>query len=89
MPASYSRPSTIVQVFNERYGTNFTEMDKMLVQMENEYAAQSKWQSYARNDGRKTLMLLFEKDYPNMVVQRYEQNADFFVRMFSDPELMK
>ena len=81
--------TVLIDKINERYGTNFTEMDKVLVQMENDYASQSKWQSYARNNDRKTFMLLFEKDFPNMAAQRYEQNDDFFVRLFSDPELMK
>ena len=81
--------TVLIDKINERYGTNFTEMDKVLVQMENDYAAQSKWHSYARNNDRKTFMLLFEKDFPNMAAQRYEQNDDFFVRLFSDPELMK
>ena len=79
----------IISKINERYGTAFTEMDKVLLQMENDYASQSKWQSYARNNDRKTFMLLFEKDFPNMAAQRYEQNDDFFVRLFSEPELMK
>lgn len=81
--------TVLIDKINERYGTNFTEMDKVLVQMENDYASQSKWQSYARNNDRKTFMLLFEKDFPNMAAQRYEQNDDFFVRLFSEPELMK
>ncbi len=34
-------------------------------------------------------MLLFEKDFPEMAATRYEQNEDFFVRMFSDPDMMK
>ena len=81
--------TVLIDKINDRYGTNFTEMDKVLVQMENDYASQAKWQSYARNNDRKTFMLLFEKDFPNMAAQRYEQNDDFFVRMFSDPELMR
>ncbi len=81
--------TVLIEKINDRYGTNFTEMDKVLVQMENDYASQAKWQSYARNNDRKTFMLLFEKDFPNMAAQRYEQNDDFFVRMFSDPELMR
>ena len=81
--------TVLIDKINERYGTNFTEMDKVLIQMENDYASQSKWQSYARNNDRKTFMLLFEKDFPNMAAQRYEQNDDFFVRLFSEPELMK
>ena len=81
--------TVLIDKINKRFGTNFTEMDKVLVQMENDYAAQDKWQSYAKNNDRKTFMLLFEKDFPNMAAQRYEQNDDFFVRMFSDPDMMQ
>lgn len=34
-------------------------------------------------------MLLFEKDFPNMAASRYEQNEEFFVRMFKEPDMMK
>ena len=64
-------------------------MDKVLVQMENDYETQDKWQSYAQNNDRKTFMLLFQKDFPTVAAQRYEQNEAFFVKMFSDPEMMQ
>lgn len=79
----------IIDKINEQYGTNFTEMDKVLLQIENDYATQDKWKSYAQNNDRKTFMLLFEKDFPEMAAARYEQNEDFFVKMFSDPDMMK
>ncbi|MGD9566780.1 MAG: hypothetical protein AB7V48_00400 [Sedimentibacter sp.] len=60
-----------------------------MLQIENEYASEEKWQNYAENNDRKTFMLLFEKDFPDMAATRYEQNEDFFVRMFSDPNMMK
>ena len=81
--------TVIIDKINEKYGTNFTEMDKVLLQMENDYAAQDKWHSYARNNDRKTFMLLFERDFPNMAAARYEQNEEFFVKMFSDPDMMR
>lgn len=79
----------IIDKINQRYGTNFTEMDKVLLQIENDYATQDKWRTYAQNNDRKTFMLLFEKDFPDMAASRYDQNEDFFVRMFSDPDMMK
>lgn len=81
--------TVIIDKINEKYGTNFTEMDKVLLQIQNDYATADKWQSYAKNNDRKTFMLLFEKDFPEMAATRYEQNEDFFVRMFSDPDMMK
>lgn len=62
---------------------------KVLLQIENDYTAQEKWKSYARSNDFKTFMLLFAKDFPEMAASRYEQNEDFFVKMFSDPEMMK
>lgn len=79
----------IIDKINKKYGTNFTEMDKVLLQIENDYAAEEKWQSYAKNNDRKTFMLLFEKDFPEMAASRYEQNEEFFVKMFSDSDMMK
>ena len=54
-----------------------------------DYAAQDKWKGYAKSNDFKTFMLLFKKDFPAMAAARYEQNEDFFVKMFSDPEMMK
>jgi type I restriction enzyme R subunit len=63
-------------------------MDKVLLQIENDYATSDKWQGYAANNDRKTFMLLFEKDFSEKAAARYEQNEDFFVRMFKEPEMM-
>lgn len=81
--------TVIIDKINEKYGTEFTEMDKVLLQIENDYAAQDKWKSYAKGNDFKTFMLLFAKDFPEMAAARYEQNEDFFVKLFSDPEMMK
>lgn len=45
--------TVIIDKVNEKYGTNFTEMDKVLLQMENDFAAQDKWHNYAQNNDRK------------------------------------
>ena len=79
----------IIDKINEKYGTTFTEMDKVLLQIENDYATQDKWKSYAHNNDYKTFMLLFAKDFPEMAASRFEQNESFFVKMFSDPDMMK
>ncbi len=79
----------IIDKINERFGTAFTQMDKVLLQIENDYADQHKWHNYAQNNDYKTFMLLFEQDFPAVAAGRYEKNEEFFVRMFSEPEMMK
>ena len=81
--------TAIIDKINEKYGTNFTEMDKVLLQIQNDYAAEDKWHSYAQNNDYKTFMLLFEKDFLDMAAQRYEQNEAFFVKLFTDPDMLK
>lgn len=78
----------IINKINEKFGTNFTEMDKVLLQMENDYATQEKWQSYAKHNDRKTFKLLFNKDFPEIAAKRYEENDSFFLKLFSDSEMM-
>ncbi len=81
--------TVIIDKINEKYGTAFTEMDKVLVQMENDYASQEKWQNHAMNNDRATFKILFEKDFPNVAAERYEQNDQFFKKLFTDPEMMQ
>lgn len=81
--------TAIIEKINAKYGTSFTEMDKVLLQIGNDYVDQEKWRSYAKNNDRNTFMLLFEKDFPEMAAARYEQNDTFFVKLFSDPDMMK
>lgn len=81
--------TVIIDKINQKYGTDFTEMDKVLLQMENDYAAQDQWQQYARNNDRNTFMMIFEREFPKVAAARYEQNEGFFVKLFNDPAMMR
>lgn len=78
----------IIDKINDKYGTNFTEMDKVLLQIENDYVSQDEWKSLAKNNDRDTFMLLFGKGFEKMAVQRYEQNDDFFQKLFNNRDMM-
>jgi type I restriction enzyme R subunit len=64
-------------------------MDKVLLQIESDYAAEEKWHSYAEGNDLKILMLLFEEDFPIMAATRFEKNDEFYVHLSSDPDMMK
>ena len=81
--------TVLIDEINKKYGTNFTEMDKVLLQLENDYASQERWQAYAKETDFNDFMLLFKKDFPNMVMKRYEQNDKFFVKMLDDDKLLQ
>ena len=79
----------IIDKINDKFGTKFTEMDKVLEQMENDYKSDEKWINYAQNNDEKTFALLFERDFPERAAKRYEQNDTFFIKMFNDADFMK
>lgn len=81
--------TVLIDEINKKYGTNFTEMDKVLLQLENDYVSQERWQAYAKETDFNDFMRLFKRDFPNMAMERYKQNDEFFVKMLDDDKLLQ
>lgn len=79
----------IIEAINEKYGTEFTEMDKVLEQIQNDFLADDNLVSFAKNNDEAMFGLKFEQEFENVAAQRYEQNDAFFVKMFQDSDVMK
>ena len=79
----------IIAAINEKYGTNFTEMDKVLEQIQEDFLADEKLVSFAKSNDEAMFGLKFEQEFENFAAKRYEQNDAFFMRMFSDSGIMK
>lgn len=79
----------IIAAINEKYGTEFTEMDKVLEQIQNDFLADDNLVSFAKNNDEAMFGLKFEQEFENVAAQRYEQNDAFFIRMFQDSDVMK
>ncbi len=79
----------IIAAINEKYGTDFTEMDKVLEQIQEDFLADEKLVAFAQNNDEAMFGLKFEQEFENIAAQRYEQNDAFFIRMFQDSDVMK
>ena len=79
----------IIATINEKFGTDFTEMDKVLEQIQADFLADEKLVSFAKSNDEAMFGLKFEQEFENFAAKRYEQNDAFFVKMFSDSEVMK
>ncbi len=79
----------LIDKINEKFGTAFTEMDKVLMQLQNDFAKNEKWQDYAKNNDKSTFMMLFDREFKNVAANRYEQNEEFFSKMFNEPDMMQ
>lgn len=80
--------SVIIEKINERFGTSFTEMDKVLAQLTEDFMADGRLVDLAKNNPQSTFERIFEQQFKDFAATRYEQNEEFFIRMFSDEEFM-
>lgn len=79
----------IIAAINEKFGTEFTEMDKVLEQIQADFLADEKLVSFAKSNDEAMFGLKFEQEFESFAAKRYEQNDAFFVKMFSDSGVMK
>lgn len=82
------RLSIIIERINERFGTSFTEMDKVLAQLTEDFMADERIVELAKNNPQSTFEKIFEEQFRDVASLRYEKNDEFFVRMFRDEEFM-
>ena len=80
--------SVIIAKINERFGTNFSEMDKVLAQLTQDFMKDERLVDLAKNNPQATFEKIFEQQFKDIAAVRYEQNEEFFVRMFKDEEFM-
>lgn len=80
--------SVIIAKINERFGTNFTEMDKVLAQLTQDFMSDQRLVDLAKNNPQATFERIFEQQFKDIAAVRYEKNEEFFVRMFKDEAFM-
>ena len=88
-PKKSNSLAEIIATINEKFGTNFTEMDKVLEQIQQDFLADEKLVSFAQNNDEAMFGLKFEQEFENFAAKRYEENDAFFVKMFTDSSVMK
>lgn len=88
-PKKSNSLAEIIAAINEKFGTNFTEMDKVLEQIQADFLADEKLVSFAHNNDEAMFGLKFEQEFESFAAKRYEENDAFFVKMFTDSGVMK
>lgn len=79
--------SSIVDQLNERFGTDFTDADKLLFdQFEAEWIADGELSDQAQSNTIENVALAFEKKFMSTIVTRMDANSDIFKKMLDDDE---
>jgi type I restriction enzyme, R subunit len=81
----FARLSEIIKILNERFGTDFTEADKLFFdQIEEEMVMDEKLGLQAKNNTIETFKYGFEDMFIAKLVERMDQNQDIFNKIMED-----
>ena len=84
-----SKLSEIITKINQKYQTKFTNMDKVFEQIEKDYLDDDHMRAFAQNNEEKDFKKVYDKEFENKAINRYEQNSDLFKILFTDEEIME
>ena len=78
--------SEIIDVLNERFGTEFEEADRLFFeQIEAELVKDETLQTQAKVNKLDTFKYAFEEMFIDKLIERMDQNQDIFERVLEDP----
>ena len=81
--------SEIIDKFNKKFGTSFTEQDKVLAQLKADMIKDKKIVNSAKSGDKTAYNTLSDKGFDQALMQRYEENDSFFKDILSDKEKLK
>lgn len=81
------RLSELIDILNERFGTDFTEADQLFFdQIEAEAKGDDNLRQAAKVNSMADFLDIFKKMFEGLVIDRMEGNEDIFGRLMSDAE---
>lgn len=84
-----SKLSEIINKINSKYQTKFTNMDKVFEQIEKDYLDDDRMRAFAQNNEEKDFKKVYDVEFENKAISRYEQNSDLFKILFTDGDFME
>ncbi|MDD3687224.1 MAG: type I restriction endonuclease subunit R, partial [Bacteroidales bacterium] len=86
-PEEKAALSEIINVLNKRFGTEFTEADKLFFdQIEAELVADQKLSEQAKTNSIENFKFGFDDIFMDKLIGRMEQNQDIFTKMMDDKD---
>jgi type I restriction enzyme R subunit len=79
--------SSIVEVLNERFGTDLTDVDKLLLdQFEEDWVADGELSDQARNNSLENFGLVFDRKFLQTIISRTDANDEIFKKILDDED---
>lgn len=81
--------STIVDKINEKYHTKFTNMDKVMEQITQDFVDDEKMVQFAKNNNSEEFKKVYDDEFKKKAFRRYQQNTEMFEKMMSEEGYME
>ena len=81
--------SEIIDKFNKKFGTSFTEQDKVLAQLKADMMQNEQMANSAKSGDKTAFRTLYNKQFNDIAINRYEQNDSFFKGLFENADKLK
>ena len=81
--------SEILDKFNKKFGTNFTEQDKVLAQLKADMMKNEQMANSAKSGDKTAFRTLYDKQFNDIAINRYEENDNFFKGLFENADKLK
>lgn len=79
--------SSIIQVLNDRFGTNLTDVDKLLLdQFEESWIADKELSDQARNNSLDNFRLVFDRKLLQTIITRVDANGEIYKKILDDED---
>jgi type I restriction enzyme R subunit len=81
------RLSSIVEFLNERFGTDLTDVDKLLLdQFEESWVEDGELSDQARNNTIDNFRLVFDRKFHQTIITRVDANDEIYKRILDDED---
>ena len=81
--------STIVDRINEKYHTKFTNMDKVMEQITQDFVDDDRMVQFAKNNNPEDFKKVYDEEFKKKAFKRYQQNTEMFEKMMSEEGYME
>lgn len=81
--------STIVEKINDKYHTNFRNMDKVMEQIAQDFVDDDRMVQFAKNNNPEDFRKVYDDEFKKKAFKRYQQNTEMFEKMMAEEGYME
>ena len=80
--------AALIDKINKRFGTEFTNMDKVMQQIKQDFSEDQEARDFVKNNKASMFDHIYNKKFMDIFIKRYQQNDEFFKVAMENEDMM-